>query len=82
MADELLLFDIYSAGEQAIPGVSSEILAREISVKFPKVTLVTVQNFESTLDQLVNNEDAILMQGAGNIGQLAASLVKNLRETA
>ena len=82
MADELLLFDIYSAGEQAIPGVSSEILAREISVKFPKVTLVTVQNFESTLDQLVNNEDAILMQGAGNIGQLAASLVKNWRETA
>ncbi len=82
MADELLLFDIYSAGEQAIPGVSSEVLARQISANFSNVTLVTDQNFERTLDKLVKDGDAILMQGAGNIGQLGANLVKNLRESA
>ena len=82
MADELLLLDIYSAGEPLIPGISSELLAKEISIKFPHVTLVNEQNLEQHMDRLIRDGDVILMQGAGSIGQLAQSLVKKVRETA
>ena len=81
MADELLLLDIYSAGEPAIPGVSSESLAKEISRHSAKVTLVTEQSLESVLNQLVLDGDVILIQGAGSVGQLATNLMQNSRET-
>lgn len=78
LADELILFDIYAAGETAIPGVSSAHLAQEISKKFPHVTLVTEHNLEEKLNQLIKNEDVVLMQGAGSIGQIALNLVQKL----
>jgi UDP-N-acetylmuramate--alanine ligase len=82
LSDEILMFDIYSAGEQVIPGVSSELLVNEINQHAPKATLVTEQNFEQHLDKLVRDGDVILMQGAGNIGQLAINLMQKLREIA
>lgn len=83
LSDELLLLDIYSAGEAAIPGISSESLMNEINLHSPKAVLVTEQNFEQHLDRLVADGDVILMQGAGSIGQLAVNLMKKkLRETA
>lgn len=80
LADELLLLDIYPAGESMIPGIGSEQLANEIRVNFPHVTLVNEQNLESTLNRLVAEGDVILMQGAGSIGQLALNITHNLRE--
>ena len=82
LADELLLFDIYSAGEPVIPGITSEALAKQLGEHAQKVTLVTEQNFEQHLDQLIRDGDVILMQGAGNIGQLAINLMKTSREIA
>lgn len=80
LADELLLFDIYSAGEAVIPGISSEHLAGEIRRNFPKVTLVNESNFEAILDNVITDGDVILMQGAGNIGQMAINLAQGDRE--
>ncbi|WP_133130419.1 UDP-N-acetylmuramate--L-alanine ligase [Legionella yabuuchiae] len=82
LADELLLLDIYSAGEQSIPGISSEALAKEIRSQFPKVTLVTETNLEQNLNSLILEGDVVLMQGAGSIGQLAVNLMQTLRESA
>jgi UDP-N-acetylmuramate--alanine ligase len=82
MSDELLLLDIYSAGEAVIPGVSSELLVEKINAQSRKATLVTEQNFENHLDKLVKDGDVVLMQGAGNIGQLAVNLMQKWRETA
>lgn len=82
LADELLLLDIYSAGEKGIPGVTSEALAKEISATFPNVTLVNENNLEQTLDQMIHDGDVILMQGAGNIGQMAVNLMQKFRESA
>ena len=78
LSDELLLLDIYSAGEQAIPGVSSECLAEEIRKKFPHVTLVTEQTMRMKLDEVVVDGDVILMQGAGTISQMASNLSNKL----
>lgn len=80
MADELLLLDIYSAGETAIPGVTSESLAKEINKHKPIVTLVTEQSLEQYLNKLVVDGDVILMQGAGSIGQLAVNLLQPLKD--
>lgn len=80
MADELLLLDIYSAGELPMSGVSSESLAKEINKQAAIVTLVTEQTLEQYLNKLVVDGDVILMQGAGNIGQLAINLVQSLKD--
>ena len=76
-ADELLLLDIYSAGEEVIPGVDSELLVKQINNNSSKATLVTEQNLEQWLNKLVKDGDVILMQGAGNIGQLAVNLMQD-----
>lgn len=76
LADELLLLDIYSAGELAISGVDSESLVRDIQVRFPNVSLVNEQTLEEKLDSLIADGDVILMQGAGSIGQLAIKLMQ------
>jgi len=76
LADELLLLDIYSAGEVRIPGIDSASLAEQISKKFPHVTLVTEQMLVERLDNLVVDGDVVLMQGAGTISQMANNLFK------
>ena len=81
LADELLLLDIYAAGEPVIPGISSELLVSQINQLSPKATLVTEQNLSQHLDRLVQDGDVILMQGAGNIGQMAVNLMQSMRET-
>lgn len=76
LSDELLLFDIYSAGEKEIPGVNSENLAKEIRGKNKRVTMVNESSLKSKLDEFVQDGDVILMQGAGSIGQMAVNLMK------
>jgi len=75
-ADELLLFDIYSAGETVIPGISSQNLLQEIRINFPNVQLVNEQNLAGVLNGLITDGNVILMQGAGNIGQVALNLMQ------
>lgn len=77
-ADELLLFDIYSAGETAIPGVTSEGLAKDIRDKHKVVTMVDEQSLKNKLNESIKEGDVILMQGAGSIGLMAANLMKKV----
>ncbi len=77
LADELLLLDIYAAGETAIPGLNSEALLKEINQRQPHARLTTAQSLRQALDELVTENDVILMQGAGNIGQLAFNLMQS-----
>ncbi len=76
LSDELFLFDIYAAGELAIPGVTSESLAQGIRDKKKQVTMVNEQSLRGVLDECIKDGDVILMQGAGSIGQMAVNLMK------
>lgn len=76
LSDKLFLFDIYSAGEVAIPGISSESLAQKIERDDKNVTLVNERSLKAMLDEFIQDGDVILMQGAGNIGQIAVNLMK------
>ncbi|RUR13599.1 UDP-N-acetylmuramate--L-alanine ligase [Legionella sp. km772] len=78
LSDELLLLDIYSAGENEIPGVSSESLAQEIRTKDKRVTMVNEESLKARLDEFIKDGDVILMQGAGSIGQMAVNLMKKI----
>lgn len=77
LADELLLFDIYSAGEPMIEGISSKALAKAIDErKGGEVTHVCEDNLTMFLDKIIQEGDVILLQGAGNIGQIALNLIE------
>ncbi|MDR3441647.1 MAG: UDP-N-acetylmuramate--L-alanine ligase [Legionella sp.] len=76
LSDQLFLFDIYSAGETAIPGVTSDNLAQKIRENDKNVVRVNEQSLKEQLDQYIREGDVILMQGAGNIGQVAVNLMK------
>lgn len=78
LSDWLFLFDIYSAGEAAIPGISSESLAQKIRSNDKNVTLVNEQSLKIQLDECIQDGDVILIQGAGSIGQIAVNLMKKL----
>lgn len=78
LADELLLLDIYPAGEQPIPGVDSASLLALIKKQYSHARLVTPQTLQPTLNELVTEGSAILMQGAGSVGQLAQALIHPL----
>jgi UDP-N-acetylmuramate--alanine ligase len=82
LADELLLMDIYAAGEAKIPNISSEHLAEAIRDQFPQVRTVTETNWAEQLDSVIVDGDVVLMQGAGSISQMANLLCKSKREKA
>ncbi|OGT56912.1 MAG: UDP-N-acetylmuramate--L-alanine ligase [Gammaproteobacteria bacterium RIFCSPHIGHO2_12_FULL_43_28] len=76
LTDKLMLLDVYSAGENFIEGADGRTLAAAIK-KRGKVDPVFVERHD-TLPALFEHElrdgDVLLMQGAGNIGAIAAQL--------
>lgn len=74
--DQLVLLDVYSAGEVAIPGADSAHLIKSISKKskLHPVHVTEHQKLANTLQDILQDGDVLLMQGAGNIGVLAANL--------
>ncbi len=76
LSDQLLLLDIYSAGEPTIPGITSDALCHEINAVMTKAVLVNEHNLEEQLDQIVTKDDVILAQGAGTISQIIHNLVR------
>ena len=68
--------DVYAAGEDPIPGADGVALANEIKKRGQLEPIFVKQH--DTLPLLFARElqdgDVLLMQGAGNIGALAAQL--------
>ena len=59
-----------------IEGISSTALAKAVDERVETTTtLVTEENVHTKLDNIVQDGDVILLQGAGNIGQLAAQFI-------
>ncbi|WP_207905817.1 UDP-N-acetylmuramate--L-alanine ligase [Aestuariirhabdus litorea] len=74
--DVLLLMDIYPAGEEPIAGADGRSLCRSIRQR-GKVDPIFVQrgaSVEEVLKNVVEGDDLLLTQGAGDIGGLAVEL--------
>jgi UDP-N-acetylmuramate--alanine ligase len=78
--DLLLLLPVYSAGEQPITGADSQHLCETLKKKCGE-TVMYIEDPESLQHVLMdvgNNNDVVLMQGAGNIGSIARQLSQTL----
>lgn len=74
--DDLILLEVYSAGELPIEGADSAHLAVAISNigQLKPALLTQVSALSGLLMQRLQDNDILLMQGAGNIGGLAMQL--------
>jgi UDP-N-acetylmuramate--L-alanine ligase (EC 6.3.2.8) len=74
--DALLMLDVYSAGEAAIPGADSRSLCRTIRGR-GKVDPILVSDHAQVAEMLapvLTGNDLVLVQGAGNVGKIARHL--------
>jgi UDP-N-acetylmuramate--alanine ligase len=76
LPDKLMLLDVYSAGESYIQGADGAALAGAIK-KHGQLAPIFVEHHDhlpSLFAKELQDGDVLLMQGAGNIGALAAKL--------
>ncbi len=76
--DELLLLEVYSAGESPIIGADTKSLARSIRLRGEvEPTIIDKDNLAPVMQRLLKSNDMLITQGAGNIGQIAIDLAAN-----
>ena len=83
LADEVVVLEVYSAGEQPIPGASGAVIAAAVPLPAERV------HFEPSWAQVprvvverARTGDVVLTMGAGDVGLLAPQIVEMLRERA
>ncbi len=76
--DVLLMLEVYPAGELCVPGADSDSLCRTIrnGYKLDPILVSDPDLLLSILAQVLNGNDLILVQGAGNIGKIARNLAE------
>ncbi|MGP1955082.1 MAG: UDP-N-acetylmuramate--L-alanine ligase, partial [Arsenophonus sp. NC-QC1-MAG3] len=74
--DVLLMLDVYPAGEEPISGADSQSLCQTIRNrgKLDPIFIFEHNQITETLAQIIEDNDLILIQGAGNIDKIARNL--------
>ncbi|MES3039995.1 MAG: UDP-N-acetylmuramate--L-alanine ligase [Pseudomonadota bacterium] len=77
--DQLLLLDVYSAGEKAIAGADSRTLARSIRTRglVDPIFVEKADELAQLLPTQLRAGDVLLTQGAGTVGAIALELAQN-----
>ncbi len=77
--DCLLMLDVYSAGEELIPGADTRSLCSSIRKrgKVDPVYVPKVEDIPEILREVINEGDVLITQGAGNIGRISSRLVNS-----
>jgi UDP-N-acetylmuramate--alanine ligase len=80
--DEIVLTDIYAAGEEPLDGITAEALEASVrAATAGRVTLVkALDDVVPAVLAIARPGDAVITLGAGSIGTLPAKLVAALRE--
>ncbi len=80
-ADHVVLTDIYSAGEEPIPGITLDALAAEVrrGVAAPVDVAPRLDDVVAAIQRIARTGDVVITLGAGSIGTLADRLVEALR---
>lgn len=80
-ADILLLLEIYAAGEKPISGVNGRALTRSIRQRgrIEPIFVEQLPDLPWTLDNILRDGDILLLQGAGNIGNIAQQLANKYK---
>ena len=77
--DQLLLLDVYAAGETPIPGADGRALCRSLRQqgKMEPIFVATPDELPAELAEQLRDGDLILTQGAGNVGVVARQLAES-----
>ena len=80
LADEIVLTDIYAAGEDPLPGVTIEALADAVARHAPgRVQVVKrLADLPQVVAGLARPGDLVITLGAGSIGGVAPRIVEEL----
>ena len=75
--EELILLDVYAAGETPIKGADSDTLSRAIRARgqLIPICLKDIDEVAEVLDTVVRDGDVVLTMGAGSIAKLPQQLV-------
>lgn len=77
--DLLLILEVYSAGENPILGIDSVFLCNKIRGygKINPVFISNIQILSTVLSKCLQDNDLLLIQGAGTIGKIVRKLIIN-----
>lgn len=78
--DQLLLLEVYPAGEKPIVGADSRSLARSIRLRgeVEPILIDPVEgNLQNVIQKVLQANDLLLTQGAGNVGAISLELAQN-----
>lgn len=79
-ADEVIVTDIYSAGERPIPGITGELIAEEIGAQGIKINYIgEMESIPRYLKPKLKKGDLVLTIGAGDVWKVGEELVSYLR---
>lgn len=75
--DQVVLLDVYPAGEAPIAGATSQDLAQKIRQKSgTEPAVVRLERLPQTIQELVRPDDVVVTMGAGSIGRVAPRIAK------
>jgi len=76
LVDRLILLDVYAAGEKTIIGADSKALSHSIRQRgqIDPIHIKQIDDVKAVLAQVLEDDDVVLTQGAGNVGALAELL--------
>jgi UDP-N-acetylmuramate--alanine ligase len=76
--DVLVMLDVYTAGEDPIPGADGRALCRSIRQRgqLDPIFVATPAEVPAVLADILAEGDLVLTQGAGNVGALARTLAE------
>lgn len=80
LADEALVLEVYSAGEQPIPGVSGRMIADKLIAAGHDARFVGWNEALSYLEANLENGDLLLTIGAGDVWKLGKELLERTKE--
>ncbi len=81
-ADILIITSIYPAGEEAIPGINSEALCREIRQYGHKMVIhePDMRAIPKRIQELAQPGDMVFVLGAGSINKIISEIIREIKE--
>jgi UDP-N-acetylmuramate--alanine ligase len=76
MADEVIVLDVYAAGESAIPGVSSDLIVERLQAAGRSAAHHDLDSAVSYLRGSLEPEDLVITLGAGDVWKVAEALCR------